>query len=1221
MREDAGLLNGIDSQDLMDTYIRRDVAAHILHNTLFAPNVQYIYNAAGIVQQVSRIVGTDGQYVTLAKIYLGLNVLVGVAERNDWAGVATTGINASLQTGMHSAFDIRSIDGLITGSYAVGPVQFPDTFPVELLGHEVRIYARTKVSPTATSVGVYDKIYGTPVKTARSFEANKYAVANVTDDDWGPDTNSTIGYYHRDHGGEGVNTDADNVKDAKIFGNYKPGIANNNAIAIGSPINFIDNNADGKYEYVIAYSVWYSKVTVVGTDADTKITAISGDGGGFDGIHSLNAVPKANIWNAGDVKVDDRALVYKIGDRYGLINIPETQAILTAAKENSTVAVISDSEYRNTSLESRVTTVGDLFFAGNFNTEKGYRFWKNWILEGPETVGSDSVWALVLDSYIHSNGIGSYAKSVKLLLEDGTQGTYDLGDIKETASGDGYGVAINTARIDKIALSHSGGPLDGAVLYPEAGIVVKAEVAADGKSVTLYDGVSGTGASLVTATVTDTTNGTPSGSTPLDSAIGGWSKDNALFTFPGEMEATDADEDRQGVVLSSSVFFAVKLWDPNDPGFTAADIGKIGRFKSASVFKGRSMESFDAQYVGTYVLGDDGAYSGAGASGDDIVAYPTIDPGTTANFNLGGTTGVVPLNSELSATPVIDTNNDIAYRVIQDVTRTATDQAGSISGANAYQQPIVAASVVGARVKTITKSVGKYAYVIDEPYVDYTSGVGYVGHLYMFDGTEAKAYKTAPGIRAKNNPSWAVGDIDSPLDGLVINGTSHNLGIRGGDVIQYLTNADGDLSSIVNVFKYNGNNAFGTAPAVNFSDVPNDSNAEMGNAYDGYQSRLDDYYLTMYQTSDTNLTVDYLFGVTGDTKYYAIDTANKTGTAVTNSSMTHGNETNAYRTILVTQGSNGAYPTAVAVFQLVGDIRHPKDEQAAVVIPQTPASFSLVVGSDATDLTVAAVGESGGDSYELVAWSRNSSANKPSNNSGDGFLNNRTVPFNGAPTTFTDMAAVQGISAGDGLWFGFRKAGTNEDLEWKYVRVVDSAVAAALEPSAVNAAANKVAGVDITPVAAENIGQNGGEVTLKVAGTGTGTASSSEFEGEWGGSGGSAAPAGTVGLYVDVTDILTDAYGLAAIDQIQIIATNPYNSSTASVLSDPSITNAGVKYTQGSVTTHGVWGLAVMPGTTITLKFYKDATIDTSGGANNYTLSGGTYLFTVTINATGLTVT
>jgi hypothetical protein len=566
---------------VLNTYIRRDVAAHILHNTLFATLVQY--NQQFIPMRAEKVPVGSGSVTTLAQQYYNLSVLTGEAVANTWANLS----GVSIASDMKSAFIIRTVDG---NSISARGLQFSQDIPLELLGHEVQIYAHTKVYPTTGVDGQWDRIYGTPKKTARSAEDIEWS--NDDRNGGAGETADTVAEVlsYITHGDElNKPNGAANFGTSgagRIFVDYKA-FGSGSEVTVGSPIAFIDNNADGQYDWALARNLLYSKVTAVGTDADEKITATRGsiDNGGFENGRSLNAVKRAEIYGGEELKVDDRALVYGVDGKFGVEIVAPSKGTLTQARDGGNIAVISGTEYRQSALLSRVSNIEGVLDGRNFNVERDFYFHaaRSQILEGPGGAPDTSKWALVLDSY-WTGGIltGAADARVRLLFDDNQKGNYNVSAIKD-ATGKAYSLSQSTStyasKIKLVDDGHTGanavaaafprGTGDSAqVLAGEFAYIFKATVSEDGASVELQN-----------PGVEYATN--PSGSAAQqageESADGlTYTKGNSYF---GSATAPLTAASR---LMDGSVVFGVDL-DTVTSGGVAED---------AAAFKGRSIDSF-----------------------------------------------------------------------------------------------------------------------------------------------------------------------------------------------------------------------------------------------------------------------------------------------------------------------------------------------------------------------------------------------------------------------------------------------------------------------------------------------------------------------------------------------------------------------------------------------------------------------------------------------------
>jgi hypothetical protein len=929
--QDAGLLDGILTEDTLDKAIRRDVAAHILHNTLFATLVQY--NQQYIPQRAEKVQMNAGSASTLAQQYYKLRVLTGVALTNTWASFGGPALNNN----MNSSFWVRGIDDTwydtaninnnvveynplnTSGRY----VQFEDELPLELLGHEVKIYARETVAPTTSTVGGYDRIYGTVKKTARSVETDKFAKTNVVNYNLQTVASRADLKWYASNSDDGLGditaispiTAGNTDWHSGTFVNYKvvngdTDMTVSNSVLKGSPITFIDNDGDGKYEFINARSYWYSKVDAVTEDDDAKVTAIAGRLSQFDAVRILNAVKSADIYNSADIKKDDRVLVYKIGGKFGVEQVPVTNGTLSATKDNSTIAVIDGTNYAEPDLDSRVVTMQAIVTnTENYNVERDYRVWKTWILEGPGAPGIEKKWALVLDSFVLGNGIGSTNRQVKLLLDDGTEKIYKLGNIYQgdgAASGNAY--AINAAggtatdgypnatlgdeRRNRIQLGAGSAPtgiLVGEILTPEAGIIVKASVSADGESVTLWDGA-------VAATQSFTSRSANAAMT--------WAKGNTQITLnddgsetgldaaslqgqigAGPAAATNDTAVNNAQVMDSSVLFAVKLYDTGH-----ADAGKVSSY---AVYKGRDMASFD---------------------------------------------------------DIKDTeNDDVRFRLFQNI----SGSVGTIVNATGLVKPIVAASFVGPRVSTLGSASGKYAYVFDAEvkYVDSK----FTGSIKMLDADgNVKTYDVSPTIRSKTQEhTWNRNDISSATTELL---TDFIINVKKGNVIEYQLNAAGQISSLVTIFQYNGWNNYDantgagpytflqvamgtsftgtTALDANEMNIPV-LNENTGHAFVGYMAGKDSAFSKIYPSASkpgTEISItkgadDALhFALDGGMKVYEVNPDTESG-SLSSLSAVRASEEIANKVIAVTSGlatpTEPDRPKIVALFEIPTDYKQP----------------------------------------------------------------------------------------------------------------------------------------------------------------------------------------------------------------------------------------------------------------------------------------------------------
>jgi hypothetical protein len=992
-----------------------------------------------------------------------------------------------------------------------------------------------------------------------------------------------------------------------VIGNYNEdaNISPDNTILKGSPISFIDNNGDGIYEYVNARSYWYSKVTVVGTTADVKITAIAGDGDSFDATRVLNGTNSADIYNGADLKVDDRVLVYKVDGKFGVQHVPVTNGTLTAAKDNSKIAVISAKEYKQPALASRVVDIANILTtSGNYNVEKDYRIWENWILEGPSTSAPGKKWALILDSFIQGTGIATNTKSVKLLLEDGTQGTYALGSIyKGTSTGSTYTLdaapnsvlqypdgSNSTPASNRIYVTGAAGdPLNTVILTPEAGAIALADVSADGKSVNLYDGK-------------NAANGSGSYTSGIGNGTQDWDKDSARITFdntPGDFSPTtkvgtvgSAATDtliNDAQVLDGSVMFAVRLWDSGTSDNNEQGSTPNGRFRSASVFKGRGMTSF-------------------------------MDAGDV-------------------------TDQNIRYKVVQDISQTV----GTGVVANNAIKPIVAASFVGARVRTLGSVIGNYAYVFDAS-VGYGAN-GFTGTIWMYNGTDKTEYAVAPTVRAKTGHTWNRGDIDSAEGDLLAN---EIFNVTGGDVVEYALNANGEISSIVTIAQYNGSDYTFTGLRTG---VPADSipgmNDDNGHAYVGHLANSESSLLKLYPVEGTNgdaLSITAVsatattddsawFGLNGSAKIYAIDTDNKSGRVITLSGIPNRSEDNADKIVAITAGTSdvnsggGTVPNIVALFYIENALARPNElENAAMAAFDGPGggggtnAFAFEMDKDGF---IRARGNPGGETYGLLGYLIGHVNSVPESLDDINMFDDPQIRLTFAPAAPVDQITTSTnlLLLGDKVTVFYRIAGTEEIL-YKHVTIVNSVVATPAAIADGLTAGNEIAnpateqGVTVsTPVITGTIGEPGASIAIDVA-LSNGTSEKSmppEVDAEMNmGTTLDGLPIAGMGFNIGA---LLRAYGLelgTGSDSVYIKQTNPAFAAFTTEFTAPDInTTVGFKVKQYTLSTFDadeLFAIPVMSGDDpITIEVYEDD-LTVTGSGNSLVTSGGTLLFTVVIN-------
>ena len=431
----ALLLNLVDVN--MDLPLTREVAAQILQNTLFSEMVHY--NTTFIPPRIEK-------QKTMAYTYYRLDTLTVVPMANDWASVDG---NAKCLDGESRFLLIASNAGVVNANsyWNADQVTLKYNIPLEYLGKEVLLYVRERTAAVqGTLFGSYDYVYGAAQLTGKSQTYTAYARANIVDTDvTAAGNNGNVGFYFIGNGGGGLNKGANwTTVDTEWTFNYRNTydgwtmdgtwtLPANEQIAAGGRFEFIDTDRNGKIDFVVAVSFTYAKVSVAD---DGKITAVSGGANaGFTTTKRIDGKPAAEVYLGIDgeaLKNDDRVLVYPINDRNGVILRDATAGTLTASRsderdDTNSWARISTVERYASRIPSRfIGSIRNIVANENFNAEKEYYYdLEGRMLEGPTYATPDSAWAVVKDSYIDNNLMGSAAK-VSLLFADGKSGVYDV---------------------------------------------------------------------------------------------------------------------------------------------------------------------------------------------------------------------------------------------------------------------------------------------------------------------------------------------------------------------------------------------------------------------------------------------------------------------------------------------------------------------------------------------------------------------------------------------------------------------------------------------------------------------------------------------------------------------------------------------------------------------------------------------------------------------------
>jgi hypothetical protein len=563
-------------------------------------------------------------------------------------------------------------------------------------------------------------------------------------------------------------------------------------VTVGSPIDFIDNDGDGRYEFVIARNLVYSKVTNVNAADENKVVAVRGNTAGFDTARSLNNAKMADIYNGADLKVDSRALVYKIGDKHGVEIVEPMKGTLTQSRDNGGIAFIGGKEYKESALATRASVMSAILDSANFNVEKEYYADANAkLLEGPGAAPDNSKWALLLDSYYSSGDlVGGAVKQVSLLLEDGTKGTYNLSAILDTGD-KAYGMTratstgVASAERSQIKLTNANdgnaenpatvyartvatNAFDAGELFGGAGYIFKAVVSDDGKSVELHNPSADPDADKTAS---------PAAAYGADGGVDGltYTKGNSFFgDYGGDLALPLTSESR---IMDSTVIFGLVPY---------AD----GSVNSAGAFKGRTIDSFDST----------GLTSGTG--GGYVAAYH-------------------------------EARQDAGYVV--------------------YNKPLQAVAIVADNVPTKTTVKGTFAYIIKVDVVEKNEAGNFYAVLTMWDGEKIDTFTGADGIRA-NTDGWDNDEINDVKDGL--NGSNigikagdaieYYLNSEGkiSSMVKYMQRG----GAADTAFEADTTTASGTLSAA--SNTP--AGAGAGFAYVGYYTVPNSSYTRLYAIDDVS---------------------------------------------------------------------------------------------------------------------------------------------------------------------------------------------------------------------------------------------------------------------------------------------------------------------------------------------------------------------------------
>ena len=409
--------------------LNRDNAALLVYNALDIEMIQSYQNGYAIAYSDSR---------TLLSTKYGVYRLEGVVVGNEWAQLENTDTDAALAEGRTRVTNIRLVDSntqnTINGVndannpwYNVTTMTFNNvSTPVEYLGQTVTMYVRdTTVLANAEVLGVYLKDGANTVLTTAS---NQDTIADYLKGT-GVSTNADTEYYvnYGVVGGETAAKAALSFNSGDRFSSIS-----SKSNGYGVELTVIDNDQDGVADYVLWLQETLSQV-IAKSDAKETTT--------FSGLNSNKAIDNADIVTDLTMEESDLVLAVEYGGRY-YVSAPEVvtgeMQSFSSSRDKQQYIQVNDTRYNPSFIVYKADSADNTyeFDVLDCGTEDGVDFSieydfildsnGNVIAYRPSEQGLYD-YALILDSgYDPGRTTDNANGEVKVLLPDGTEGTYEL---------------------------------------------------------------------------------------------------------------------------------------------------------------------------------------------------------------------------------------------------------------------------------------------------------------------------------------------------------------------------------------------------------------------------------------------------------------------------------------------------------------------------------------------------------------------------------------------------------------------------------------------------------------------------------------------------------------------------------------------------------------------------------------------------------------------------
>ncbi|GHU60434.1 hypothetical protein FACS1894171_1770 [Clostridia bacterium] len=473
--QEAALTDRIESVDILG-FISREISSQIIYNGLFSTMVHY---PNGVL---TKRLGSDSfTPLTFAWDKLGLRILDGVLVANDQVSVRETdagGVTHGIAEAGHSTIKYKAYrdagntvaGGAISSDYVDAYVSIKTKTPYTLVGKAVNAYVKVKPGIRASSynwVSGIDKVYGNVVENP-----GMNIVVRATNDDYPTDnlnanTKFFINYWDGTDLAAGrvapftTISAASTLRERRAaFDEYYTSSArvDDPAAAKGQTVWLISNTGSKSVDYVLGFDKRFGEITTYTGD---KLTVTKNDHANYK--QSYYSINFSDIFNVGDFKLNDRALMWKIFDNntYYL----ESPEVITGTLTGSTstgsepVAIINGTNHK---IARDHIAYSDVIATQFVNKEIGY-YLDNGYIVGVDEKGVTRLpdkYLVVRDSTVEAPKLTTdrnrYLASV--LTSDGSKKTLEISAIYDRA-----GAKIPDATLD------AANTADTAVKYPLSG--------------------------------------------------------------------------------------------------------------------------------------------------------------------------------------------------------------------------------------------------------------------------------------------------------------------------------------------------------------------------------------------------------------------------------------------------------------------------------------------------------------------------------------------------------------------------------------------------------------------------------------------------------------------------------------------------------------------------------------------------------------------------------